>query len=373
MEDSFFEYNPVSGESIIALWKEAVFVFDTNILLNLYRYSKKTSDQFIEIILSLGDRVWLPFQVGLEFNRNRLDAITDQMKVYKTFEQSVNELVKQIENKSRNPFFSEELTIKIIDIKKELKVEIDGMIKSYEETLASDTLLITINDIFNNRIGKNFGPDQLAEIYKEGEKRYKDQTPPGYRDVNKPINLRYGDLIVWKQILQKSIESKVDVIFVLDDNKEDWWLEHQGKTISARPELLREFYNNTKQNIHFYKPFQFLEYSNQYLNSSVKEEIIEEVRNYKEEIIKSGNLILCNLTLRGTKDDIDSLIIEMKGNGYNIFIVSSENDTFQINIVLPNIPDLLRRLTAKYIPKAKEYNIEIIDQQVEILQSVQVI
>ena len=53
------------------LWEKAVFVFDTNVLLNLYRYSSKTRNSLLDAFESLKERVWIPYQVAHEFMRRR--------------------------------------------------------------------------------------------------------------------------------------------------------------------------------------------------------------------------------------------------------------------------------------------------------------
>jgi len=42
-------YKP-SEEEFQKLWDKCIFVFDTNILLNVYRYSEKTRDRLFEIL-----------------------------------------------------------------------------------------------------------------------------------------------------------------------------------------------------------------------------------------------------------------------------------------------------------------------------------
>lgn len=361
MKTSFLEYNLLSEQDIKSLWDNAIFVFDTNVLLNLYRYSDDTSNKFIQVILELKARIWLPFQVGLEFNKNRLTVIGDQKKHYVEFEKKLNDIIGEIENKNRNPFFSDALFIKISSIKSEIKLEVDTKIKSYNESLKNDLLLEHINSIFDGKVGNIFSEEELKKLYSEGEKRYKDKTPPGYCDLKKPDNEKYGDLIIWKQIISKSKNDSVDIIFVLDDKKEDWWLDHQGKTISPRPELLKEFRCETNRKCHFYKPFQFLEYSSEYLGSSIKPEVIEEVKNYSPEIVKNDNFIQINLTLKGSQQDLNLLINEMKNAGYNIYTeFSNIDDLHDINIILPNIPDLERRLNSKYLSNLTGYNIKLI-------------
>ncbi len=362
MKNTFREYNPIDTELLADMWRDAIFIFDTNILLNLYRYSVNTSDEFIQIISELNERVWLPYQVGLEFNRNRLNVLSEQKKNYSDFEKNLNELIGEIENKNRNPFFSQQLTDKIIEIKVELNTEIKSKIEAYESNIKSDTLLEKINSVFENKVGKPFSSEEILNHQKEGEKRYKNKVPPGYCDHKKSENERYGDLLIWKEIIQKSKDSKTNVIFILDDRKEDWWFEHQGKTISPRQELIKEFHTETNKNIHFYKPFQFLEYSNQYLEKQIAKEVIEEVKNYKPTLVKNDNFIQLFLTLMGDAVSFDSLTAEIKNSGYNIITESDDkNNKHFINITLPNIPDLERRFNSKFVSKLSDYDLILVE------------
>ena len=48
MRDTIKEYIELSDKEKNDLWNTATFVFDTNVFLNLYRYSNKTRNQLIE-------------------------------------------------------------------------------------------------------------------------------------------------------------------------------------------------------------------------------------------------------------------------------------------------------------------------------------
>ncbi|PKQ44248.1 PIN-like domain-containing protein [Confluentibacter flavum] len=362
MKKVFQEYFPLDDQVLSELWKDAIFVFDTSVLLNLYRYSQNTSNEFIDIITMLKERTWLPFQVGLEFNKNRLNVISDQKKNYLDFEKKIHLLIEEIENQNRNPFFSKALTERIVSIKKDLNIEIEQRIKEYDDSLKIDLVLDKLNLVFEDKIGNELSSEEINKFQKEGERRYKNKIPPGYCDLKKPENERYGDFFLWQEIIKKSKDETIDVIFVLDDRKEDWWFEHQGKTISPRPELLKEFRLETKKNIHFYKPFQFLEYSNKYLESKIGEDVIQEVKNYEHIIRIDKKFIQIYLTLQGDIKDIHLLTNDIKNTGYNILTESDKNETTHfLNITLPNIPDLERRFNSKFISKLSEYKIKLIE------------
>lgn len=73
MRNSFKEYYGLNSSELDKLWKEGIIVFDTNVLLSLYRRSQGVRDDFISMIKSLSDRIWIPYQVGYEFHEHRLE------------------------------------------------------------------------------------------------------------------------------------------------------------------------------------------------------------------------------------------------------------------------------------------------------------
>ena len=59
MRNAIKEYIEYSHKEKNDLWNTATFVFDTNVFLNLYRYSNKTRDQLIESFEWLKSRIWI--------------------------------------------------------------------------------------------------------------------------------------------------------------------------------------------------------------------------------------------------------------------------------------------------------------------------
>jgi hypothetical protein len=135
-------------------------------------------------------------------------------------------------------------------------------------------------------------------LYKEGEERYKVKRPPGYLDKDKGLgknereshmynglvlSKKYGDLIVWKQILRYVKNENIKhVIFVTDDSDEDWWwiVDSKGsKTIGPRPELVQEIAEYGANLFYMYSSERFLRFASQYLDIRVAPESIESVAN----------------------------------------------------------------------------------------------
>ena len=78
MKKQFAEYYELPEERIKEIWENSLIVFDTNVLLNLYRYNEDARTEFINVIKFYKERLWIPYQVGLEFHRLRSDIIKGQ-------------------------------------------------------------------------------------------------------------------------------------------------------------------------------------------------------------------------------------------------------------------------------------------------------
>ena len=57
MKETFFEYYNPTKEEISAIWQECILVLDTNVLLNLYRYSFSTRDDILAQMRKFSDKL----------------------------------------------------------------------------------------------------------------------------------------------------------------------------------------------------------------------------------------------------------------------------------------------------------------------------
>ena len=290
MRKQFVEYYDLSDEQIKDIRENSLIVFDTNVLLNLYRYNDDTRNEFLKVIEAYNDRLWIPYQVGLEFHRRRKEIIRKHSAAYKEFgDQLSNQLLKSFETLSSG--YSRHPYIDFNDIKKRVQRSADSIKRSlvrqseeHPDLLNSDPILDTVTRLFDGRTGSDFTEVLLVDLYKEGEKRYSNKVPPGYCDEKhkKGQDKRaiYGDLIVWKQVIHYCKEQNKSVIFLTDDHKSDWWEKVEGKH-SPRKELIKEFVTNTGCDILMYDSQRFLEYAKANTNFKVSSKTIKEVGKLK--------------------------------------------------------------------------------------------
>lgn len=77
MRETFTGWYPKRPEAIAKLWDVAIFVPDANVLLHCLRHPATVRDELLRLFEALGEALWIPYQVGLEFHRNRLDVEFD--------------------------------------------------------------------------------------------------------------------------------------------------------------------------------------------------------------------------------------------------------------------------------------------------------
>ena len=306
MKGLFPEYTGAQPESYAEVWKQAVFVFDTNVLLNLYRYQTATRDQLLSVLDHLSGQVWVPHHVALEFHRNRQVVIGDQSKRFSEVRKVVtsyrSELVSDLEKLQLHQRHSlinpDQLLTGVRDLTEGFLKELEQLEGAQQKLTGSDPLLQKIEAVFEGKVGPP-PEDQGAvdEIYKEAERRFELQIPPGYLDAVKDkdevdsyasggilYKRKFGDVLVWKQLLKHLNEEKAkSVVFVTDDNKEDWWrkINSNGpKTIGPRPELIDEARREGGvETFLMYNPEGFLKFSKEFLQAQVSEETLREVRD----------------------------------------------------------------------------------------------
>ncbi|MBO2658099.1 hypothetical protein I6M50_09405 [Shewanella algae] len=201
----------------------------------------------------------------------------------------IRELKRDIDHSKQHPFVGEDLHNRSNDLFEELSEELkDGKAK-HASRINVDDILDDVSDIFDGKVGPSKSEDELKKIANEAENRFKNKIPPGYEDAVKAKDctalhdkLRaYGDYIIWDEIIKHAKSADVDIIFVTDDVKEDWWYKNNKDLIGPRTELLEEFSIRTGKKFHMYTSDQFFGFATEYLKLNVSEESIHEVEGLK--------------------------------------------------------------------------------------------
>ncbi len=282
-----------TNEELERIWDEGLFVLDANVLLNLYRYSKKTRDEYLGVLRGVQDRLWIPRRVAEEFLSGRLGAIRGQKKAYAAVKETLTKARKDVENKlgemHRDPGIKEagDLREKAKEYLGELvsdaeRLEKEGDFRSFEATYSpeDDEIWSAVEEVFEGRVGVGLSEDGMKEVLEAGPRRYESRVPPGYEDKGKPGDRKFGDLILWFETIEKAKDAKKHVLFVTDDNKKDWW-DTSVKPPLPRPELGNEMRKRAGVLFHMFLPLNFSEWAGAKLGQRISREAAEEIEELR--------------------------------------------------------------------------------------------
>lgn len=299
MREMFRAYYQPTPMEMSDLWNEGMVILDTNALLNLFRYSGRTRDDFFKALVAKTDSLWIPHQVGLEFHRRRITIINHQSKAFGDIEAALTKARGQAENALNG--YKRHPSLDIGPMRAEFSDSISALIqglrdaqKHHEEvvlaTKTNDDILAEITDLYHGKVGEPFSQDKLDAIYREGVQRYDEQVPPGYKDATKNEPDRYGDLVLWRQILAHATEEKRAAIFVTDDQKEDWWYTVDSERHGARPELVEEYYVASGERVHFMTTDRFLDFAKSEVND-IHTESVDELERLSRDVAAQESYI----------------------------------------------------------------------------------
>jgi hypothetical protein len=306
MRNLFSGYYRPDEEEFKEFWRSAIFIFDTNVLLEAYALPEKAREELLSVLEGLSDRIWIPYQVALEFHRRRFSKVKDTTKGIAELRDTLDNDPVRVISKFESIDFEKWNTgindIPLIlnqlrEVYGKLGMALDAVQKKLPNITLDDPIAKRISDIFDGRVG-SAPPDQrhLDELFKDGESRYATKIPPGYSDSKKAdlyndrnlcYQAKFGDLLVWRQLLDHiKIQGAKRVIFVTADVKDDWWYsEKSGERLGPHPSLTQEFLSQTgAEGFWMYTPDRFLEGARAHLNVVVADQTVAQVKQSAEDL-----------------------------------------------------------------------------------------
>ncbi|QWT85402.1 hypothetical protein KBP46_18390 [Chryseobacterium sp. PCH239] len=308
------------------LFENSIIFFDTSSILDMYYF---TEENLLELKDKLFDllkgRLLLTYQTEFEFLKNREKVKLKPIDSYNNLIKKINgnndsghvekiqDIIKLIEtnfnNELKGQFKTLQEKVSINNKHPSLKdvnfSDFEIQVKSFEEQIDNfktnfdlfkkdiiekielqkeiiansdvDRITPLLEEYFN--IMQEPTLDEINSYILEGEFRYNNDIPPGYLDKNEKVGFqKYGDLIIWKEILRHAKQLNKDIILVVNDVKEDWWYYDNKKAkVSPRYELLKEFKDFTNNKFWMYEMKDFLYKANKYIPTSITPETIKDI------------------------------------------------------------------------------------------------
>ena len=328
---------------------------DSSFLLGLLRINEGIAKEMIEKLESVKENIVVSYIVKEEFQRNvesynnkKVEMrIRDSFKHYNLAEDKALMHLSSIltEINSQNVIGNRPLLNKLyMDYLSNRKKITEEIKKINHRQIYNGEKFNCVVDFANKLFEmENFidrpSVNEFLDLILKGHIRMIHKFPPGYKDFfekykkdldnsNNPKEVsRYlGDYFIWDTILN-NIDGKRDIIFITDDEKEDWWDPKGIKTNDFKPrkELIEEFNskitNPSSQKLHmltFRNAIELLKASTS--NKSFSDAVLIN-SNYIEE--------LQNKLITEIKSDLDARISE--SFAFRNTEVTWEFDKFSIN------------------------------------------
>lgn len=210
--------------------EKCLVYLDTSTLMWTLRINTLAREQFVEWCRTLGDRLRIPVWASHELQRHLIEdtVLKDIRKRSNDCEGKLRDFIWLVTERSDNNLAcslgagsSDMLITQVQKIHEQVRKLSAAVCKS-NFSLANEKIIEFVNEfVLDSDLREIF--DELSAV---GEFRYSHRVPPGFQDGSKPEN-RYGDLVIWEEVLGDCISKGVDdeehaCILISQDQKNDW-------------------------------------------------------------------------------------------------------------------------------------------------------
>lgn len=256
----FVEYQNLDKKDAADPVDGTIYAIDTNILLNLYKYSRKTADEMIGALTKMSNVLFVPHQTLHEF-WSRLEDVRkgdhhgEAAGKVGTASDDVKRTVETWLSRTG-------LDRATVDVASNIQDSLDEMLKAaarlqviinetqQESALGSSRIIEDLERILKGRVGPTPDPETRQQLLEDFRRRVADGIPPGNRDAelkNGKTDKAAGDFLIWRQCLDEARRRKdeegrsFDLTLITNDLKDDWVRDKSGRRPLAHRLLLREY------------------------------------------------------------------------------------------------------------------------------------
>lgn len=241
-------------------------IFDANAWLDLYTIPPTALEEVINALSVFSEKIWIPNQVYREYSRNAKmkkqeterifsKAKSESLEALSKFKDIALQKVVTLRNNCNltDDTLKDSLEEKICDLHNYIDKEYKKIDDEYKKeiTVIKDADIVNqlVEDIYIKGKTKDFTTIEKMRICEEGEIRYKYKIAPGYTDNSKPNSAldyfrKYGDLIIWKEILRRVEGKAINIVLVQNEKKQDWYAEREREKLADV--LIEEYAEATK-------------------------------------------------------------------------------------------------------------------------------
>ncbi|MCP9222748.1 PIN domain-containing protein [Erythrobacter sp. LQ02-29] len=242
-------------EKLDAIKDDCFVALDANVLLLPYEFEEASLSEVSKVYeeLTQNGRLVIPAQAAREFAKHRSAKVAAIAKYIRDRASLTGPgSAKKIGALSGFAKYGE-AEQKVREAQEPLKEALKAMREIADEIssdVGEDPVSIAYRDLFGGVVAPD--PECLNDeeaFRKEAQGRYAERRPPGYKDDRKEDG-GFGDLLIWKTILEEGEKRKSHCIFVTGDQKQDWYVQSDKNPFQPRLELLEEYRAAAQKTVH---------------------------------------------------------------------------------------------------------------------------
>ncbi|MET8786157.1 PIN-like domain-containing protein [Streptomyces sp. NPDC049097] len=299
-----------------AFFTDGLIVLDTNVLLSLYEYTQTSRQEVLSALEQTAGRLWMPYQVGLEFVRGRRSTLESRKRALTEAGQEVNKklmaarkaiveaknlVCTQLGKYARadeeiaglDAFAADGAVDQQLDLyRKEFKRHLDMLKADHGLALGSadaeDPVLARVAGLYGAAVGEQPDDEVLRRRLEEATAfRFPNKIPPGFSDSDKDTPLKSaGDFLLWEELIahiRQHPPTSLRVLFVSNDTKEDWY-EPASASSSSRPwpSLVDELKRRAGADLRIETPLNFYEGIREFLDVQFAADTYAEIERVSE-------------------------------------------------------------------------------------------
>lgn len=360
---------------------ENIIILDTNYLLEVLKSPVKISETYVKALEKVKNNIYIPYLVALEFNFNKSKIKKSKIKNTRDYTTKIKNKINDLEDSIQQIKFLNEdaktsFTENLINLTKQYSIELNEQIEKNIQAILTDeqdALYNRLVDIITDKVGDAYTQEKIDQIQKEGEKRYNNNIPPGFDDKKKDdsentireynnihYSRKYGDLIIWKDILEfaKQYDKKGNkVIFITNDgtskNKNDFLYKIDNLTVGPHVFLMNELQNEASKELHVLNNLRFIQLVSDL--TDIELDTLQETLDNQENLNKSSGDTKYRMRLSPTKYEEESINLIREKRNYRRRLMRRKNNYDK----LMELKDLIREINVKLEKQKKQiYDME---------------
>ncbi|WP_157553294.1 PIN-like domain-containing protein [Jiangella gansuensis] len=289
LRELFLSYYSPTRQELRDVLLDGIISVDTNVLLDLYRYTPSARAELINLFSAFGERLFIPYTVAKEYQEGRLGAVLDHLGEYDDARghlEAARERAVSALNflAKRRSFRRDEFELELSRLDSAFRAaerRVAALASDYdldpEGLIDSDPIRKSLEPIFNGKVGRPLNPaaEQAHRELFGSENRT--EVLPGDSDAKrKPIARAANDYLIWNELKVEVARRGKPILFVTSDDKADWVGRERGRTERPRRELVEEMLRDCGVRPYMMQPAKFLELSREALDVAVSPGTVEE-------------------------------------------------------------------------------------------------